>query len=35
MEAVGQICNDEMETTIETQNRFADILLGKVEQKNE
>lgn len=34
-EAAGQICDDEMETAIETQNRFADILLGKVEQKNE
>ena len=34
-EAAGQIRNDEMETAIETQNRFADILLGKVEQKNE
>lgn len=34
-EAAGQICDNEMEAAIETQNRFADILLGKVEQKNE
>ena len=34
-EAAGMICDDEMEAAIETQNRFADILLGKVEQKNE
>lgn len=34
-EAAGQICNEDMESAIETQNRFADILLGKVEQKNE
>lgn len=34
-EAAGQICDDEMEIAIETQNRFADILLGKVEQKDE
>lgn len=34
-EADGQIRNDEMEMTIKTQNRFADILLGKIEQKNE
>lgn len=34
-EAAGQICNSEMETAIETQNKFADILLGKVEQNNE
>lgn len=33
-EAAGQICGDEMEAAIETQNRFADILLGKVEQNN-
>lgn len=34
-EAAGQICEEEMETAIETQNKFADILLGKVEQNNE
>lgn len=34
-EAAGQIRNDEMESAIETQDRFADILLRKVEQKNE
>ncbi len=31
--AAAQISSDEMEAAIETQNRFADILLGKVERK--
>lgn len=32
-EAAGRISRAEMEAATETQNRFADILLGKVEQK--
>ena len=34
-ETVSMIDERKMEVSIETQNQFADILLGKVEQKNE
>lgn len=34
-EAMAQISRDQMEAAIETQTRFAEILLGKVEQQDE